>query len=345
MQSGETSMELKALYQHGWSISALAREFGLNRRTVKRELESDSSRHYSPRAKPTQFTEAQLAHVERRLAVCPTIRGTDLHAELKRSYGYAGSYPAFARHLLTLRPLLVKEPEIRFETGPGVQTQADWADLGLWPMGEQMVELHAMVAVLGCSRRPALRMATDQTRPTTFERVVRCLDDLGGATKEILTDRASAFVVGTRHDRSAILSPEWVEVCGLLDVVPRTCRAYRAKTKGKVERVVKEVKESFLAWLTGQFLPRHPSLDDYDHLAIRWIDEIVLPRKHRTTKRVIGEAWLQEQPLLRPIPARILSSLATGMRPIPDGKVIDLRQREAGDVVEVRSLADYEVAK
>jgi hypothetical protein len=32
MQSGETSMELKALYQHGWSITALAREFGLNRR-------------------------------------------------------------------------------------------------------------------------------------------------------------------------------------------------------------------------------------------------------------------------------------------------------------------------
>ncbi len=85
MQSGETSMELKALYQHGWSISALAREFGLNRRTVKRELKSNSPRHYSPRVKPTQLTAAQLAHVERRLAVCPTIRGTDLHAELKRS--------------------------------------------------------------------------------------------------------------------------------------------------------------------------------------------------------------------------------------------------------------------
>lgn len=345
MQSGETSMELKALYQHGWSISALAREFGLNRRTVKRELESDSPRHYSQRANPTQLSAAQLAHVERRLAVCPTIRGTDLHAELKRSYGYDGSYPAFARHLLKLRPLLVKEPEIRFETMPGLQTQADWADLGLWPLGEQMVELHAMVAVLGCSRRPALRMAVDQTRPTTFERVVRCLDDLGGATKEILTDRASAFVIGTRHDRSAILAPEWVEVCELLDIIPRTCRAYRAKTKGKVERVVKEVKESFLAWLTGQVLSRHPSVDDYDRLAMRWVDEIVLPRKHRTTKRVIREAWLEEQPLLRPIPARILSSLATGMKPIPAGKVIDLRQREAGEVVEIRSLADYEAAR
>jgi transposase len=345
MQSGETSMELKALHQHGWSISALAREFGLNRRTVKRELENDSPRRYPQRIKPTQLTSAQLAHIERRLAVCPTIRGTDLHAELKRSYGYAGSYPAFARHLLKLRPLLVKEPNIRFETGSGVQTQADWADLGLWPLGEQMVELHAMVAVLGCSRRPAIRMATDETRPTTFERLVRCVDDLGGATKEILTDRDPAFVIGTRHDRSAILAPEWVELCELLDIVPRTCRAYRAKTKGKVERVVKEVKESFRAWLTGQVLPRFPSLDDYDRFALRWVEEIVLPRKHRTTNRVISEAWLEEQPLLRPIPARILTSLATGMKPIPATKVIDLRQRETGEVVEIRSLADYEVAR
>ena len=36
--------------------------------------------------------------------------------------------------------------------------------------------------------------------------------------------------------------------------------SYRAKTKGKVERVVREVKESFLAWLTGQILTRHPSI-------------------------------------------------------------------------------------
>lgn len=97
MQSGETSMELKALYQHGWSISALAREFGLNRRTVKRELESESARHYAQRAKPTELSPAQLAHVERRLGVCPTIRGTDLHAELKRGYGYARIRPLGSR--------------------------------------------------------------------------------------------------------------------------------------------------------------------------------------------------------------------------------------------------------
>src|SRR5215212_10553318 len=116
MKSGAIWMELHALHKHGWTISALAREFGLNWRTVKRELESGEPRRYSERAKPTALTEAQRAHVERRLAVCPTLRGTDLHGEVVRDYEYVGSYPAFARHLRTLRPAEVRDPEIRFET-------------------------------------------------------------------------------------------------------------------------------------------------------------------------------------------------------------------------------------
>ena len=74
MKSGETWMELHVLHQHGWSITALAREFGLNWRTVKREVESPAPRHYPERDQPTALTEAQLRHVERRLAVCPGIR-------------------------------------------------------------------------------------------------------------------------------------------------------------------------------------------------------------------------------------------------------------------------------
>ena len=127
-------MELHVLHKHGWSISALAREFGLNWRTVKREVESPGPRQYPLRDEPTALSEVQLRHVERRLAVCPSLRGTDLHAELQRDYGYTGSYPAFARKLRRLRPAQVRDPEIRFETDPGLQTQADWALVGAWLM-------------------------------------------------------------------------------------------------------------------------------------------------------------------------------------------------------------------
>lgn len=105
--------------------------------------------------------------------------------------------------------------------------------------------------------------------------------------------------------------------------------------------MVREVKESFLAWLTGQILPASPSLADYDQLALQWREEIVLPRRHRTTKRIIDEAWTEEGPLLRPVPARLLHAPGPALLP---PSVIDLNERRLGEQVEVRDLTEYEVA-
>jgi DNA-binding phage protein len=43
MQSGETHVELKALRAHGWTITYIAKEYGLSRDTVRRELASDTN--------------------------------------------------------------------------------------------------------------------------------------------------------------------------------------------------------------------------------------------------------------------------------------------------------------
>jgi transposase len=344
MQSEETHMELKALRRHGWSVSALAREFGLSRSTVRKELAAEAPRCYPARAKPTALSEAQLAHIERRLEVCPGIRGTLLHAELVEDYAYRGSYVAFMRHQRRLRPSAVKEPEVRVVSEPGRQVQADWAHLGLWPLSESMLELYAMVCVLGFSRAVALRFATDLRRETAFEKLGLCLADLGGAPYEALTDRDPAFCIGQTSDGRPILAPQWVDVSRLLGVVPRVCRPYRAKTKGKVERVVREVKESFLAWMTGRPLPSAPTLADYDELGRVWAEQVVGRRRHRTTGRIVAEAWAEERELLEPIPARILAQLVGPLSVLPSRQVVDVAQRLQGEQVEVRDLADYEVA-
>jgi hypothetical protein len=107
--------------------------------------------------------------------------------------------------------------------------------------------------------------------------------------------------------------------------------------------MVRELKESFVPWLSGQVLPLRPTLDDYDRLARQWIEEVVLPRRHRTTKRIVGEAWQEEQPLLRPVPPRLLQQPASDPIPVPNN-VIALQQRREGEHVEVRDLTEYEVA-
>ncbi|MGH7417960.1 MAG: DDE-type integrase/transposase/recombinase, partial [Candidatus Rokuibacteriota bacterium] len=113
-----------------------------------------------------------------------------------------------------------------------VQTQGDWTDCGTWPLGDGTAELHAWVAILGFSRMLAIRFATDQTRRTTLRAIVRCADDLGGATAEYLTDRDTALMNGARSDGSPIYAPEWVDTAASLGTRQRACRPYRAKTKG-----------------------------------------------------------------------------------------------------------------
>jgi hypothetical protein len=173
--------------------------------------------------------------------------------------------------------------------------------------------------------------------------LVRCLDDLGGTTREILTDRDPAFCIGATSDGRAILAPEWVDLAAVLGVVPKACRPYRAQTKGKVERMVRELKESFLPWLSGQTLPARPTLADYEGLARRWIAEMVLDRRHRTTGRIVGEAWTEEQGQLTPIPARILAGFVGGDRSASHPtSVIDLVARRTGEQVQLRDLAEYD---
>ncbi len=225
------------------------------------------------------------------------------------------------------------------------RTGRTWA-AGRWPLADGMVELHAMVAILGCSRAPAIRVATDCTRRTSFERLVRCLDDLGGVTREVLTDRDPAFCIGATGDSRAILAPEWVDLSRLLGIVPKACRPSRAQTKGKVERMVRELKETLLPWRSGQVLPTAPTLADYDALARQWIHDIVLARRHRTTERIVGEAWAEERPVLVPLPAHILAGWPGALNggPASTPAVIDLQQRRRGEQVRVWALAEYEVA-
>jgi len=343
MQCEEDWLVMHVLFaHHGWSISKIAREFGVNWRTAQRYATSEAVPRYRPRERPAKLTEAQLAYLERRLDRCSDLRATTLYRELSE-LGYRGSYPSLARRVRAIRPRDEDtDPVVSFETDPGIQAQVDWTDCGRWLVGDALRTLHAFVGVLGFSRMVAVRFATDTTRPTTLRLLVAALEDLGGVSAEVLSDRDPALVIGETPAHRPVFAPEWSDLAATLGTKPRACRAHRAQTKGKVERAIREVKEDFLRWLTGQVLPARPTLGDYDRLARRWALEVVATRRHRTTGRVVGEAWEQERALLREIPARIVSSLA-GERAEAPAPVIDLSAlRSAGEVVEPRQLGDYE---
>jgi hypothetical protein len=108
--------------------------------------------------------------------------------------------------------------------------------------------------------------------------------------------------VGATIDGHTIRAPHRGDFCNVLGVVPRACRPYRVNTKGKVERMIGDIKESFVPWLDGQLVPPRPALADYDSLAHCWIQEVVLKAPPQDHQEVGGEAWLDERLQLCAVP-------------------------------------------
>ncbi|PVE20188.1 IS21 family transposase, partial [Microvirga sp. KLBC 81] len=88
-----------------------------------------------------------------------------------------------------------------------------------------------------------------------------------------------------------------LELAGHYGFHPRACAPYRAKTKGKVERPFRYIREDF-------FLARSlRNLEDLNRQLQDWLDTVANVRLHGTTQRIASEAFAAEQPALQPLPA------------------------------------------
>ena len=79
--------------------------------------------------------------------------------------------------------------------------------------------------------------------------------------------------------------------------LPKACQAYRAKTKRKVERPFRYIREDF--FLGRRFC----NLGDLNDQFRQWLDQVANPRTHATTRRVVCAHFAEERPRLQPPPA------------------------------------------
>jgi hypothetical protein len=71
---------------------------------------------------------------------------------------------------------------------------------------------------------------------------------------------------------------------------------YRAKTKGKVERPFRYIREGF--FLGGAFR----NVDDLNDQLLHWLDAVANPRVHASTNRGVNEAFAEERASLKVLP-------------------------------------------
>ena len=314
---GELVMILD-LHRQGLSLSAIARRTGMDRSTIAKYVKCGLEPPcYGPRnPRPTVITPVE-AYLRARIAAFPDLNGSRLLREIQER-GYTGGYTALKDFLRTIRPATPQPFERRFETPPGKQAQVDFAHFRTaftdQPGAERIVWLFSLV--LGHSRLMWARFVERQDLATVLRCHIAAFEALGGVPAEILYDRMKTAVLGEVDERGIVYNAKLLDLAAHYGFVPKACKAYRAKTKGKVERPFRYVREDF-------FLGRSfRSLDDLNHQFRQWLDTVANSRRHATTGRIVAEHFAEEKPHLRALPAGPFNTVLTLDRRITrDGMV------------------------
>ena len=241
--------------------------------------------------------------------------------------GYTRAYSLLRDFVRSVRPRPAPEPPNRFETAPGKQAQVDFAEFRL-PWGKR----YALVVVLGYSRHKWFRFFKRQDMRTLFRGLEEAFHFFGGVPEELLFDQMKAVI--TKDLRliggQLVLNQEFLRFAAHWGFKARACRPYRARTKGKVERPIRYIRENFFY---GRSFLNDADLDEQRE---RWLDK-ANRRVHRTTDEVPLERFERnERHLLRPLASSAYLSVLLPPEPV---------QRSASTVpivpVEKRPLAVY----
>jgi transposase len=293
MLGEDTVQEMLARLARGEGVRAIARELGVDRKTVKRWRRLGQWRPRQGRPRPRGLDP----YLERLAQRGPEVgwNAVVLHRELQ-GLGFPGSVQQVRR---AIRPWRAEArwaavATVRYETGPGEQAQVDFGQLHVW-IGDRSERVHLFVLTLGYSRRLWVRAYPHERLSALLDGHERAFRHFGGVPLTCLYDNPRTLVLG-RRERDVQWHPVFQDFARYYGVTPRACQPYRARTKGKVESGVKYVKRNALA---GR---RFASWDALNAWLTEWTLAVADQRVHGTTHERPIDRFARET--LTPLGAR-----------------------------------------
>jgi transposase len=197
MLGAELVQEIVARKQRGDGIKRIARELGVDRKTVKRWLGLGGWQPRRPQRRARQL-DRFAEFIERRASEVG-FNGVVLHRELK-ALGFTGGLMQVQRFVRPYREQRrwSELATIRFETGPGEQAQVDYGQLWVW-IGAQPEKIHLFVFTLGYSRRLYARAYRNERLTTLLDGHERAFRWFGGMPLSCLYDNPRNLVLGRRE--------------------------------------------------------------------------------------------------------------------------------------------------
>lgn len=301
MKGWDEVIEIKRLIQSGQNVSEVARELGIDRKTVRkyRDLSPEDIAVYRARTKRRSrkvddFEDWIRRRVEA-MAEDGVINSQAIYEEIK-GLGYEGSARTLRRYVsqLGVKPQKqrIYEP---FETPPGHQGMVDLGEKRKIRMGTQRQTVHFAAMVLSHSRK---KYAEWYDRPVDTEMFIefhqRAFQAFGGIPQQIVYDQTKLAVLSEQYgevdfNQAFFGYASW---CGFQ---PYVCNKADPQTKGKIEAVIRYMKRSFLPGRSFD------SLSDLENQWCKWLSEVGDVKEHETTQRRPVDLWKEEQRYLQPI--------------------------------------------
>jgi transposase len=152
---------------------------------------------------------------------------------------------------------------------------------------------------------------TDNMRYETLERCHRLtFDFFQGIPQEVWYDNMKTVVI----ERDAYgegkhkLNQQFYQFAKSMGFIPKLCHTYRPQTKGKVERMVRYVRDNFFRPLNTKLMAQGLTLDveDANEQVALWLETVAHQRIHDTTQQKPAERLEEERKALQALPPNLL---------------------------------------
>ncbi len=315
MLSKEDWMHIKAQKAKGVYLVDIAADLGVHPKTVRRALQRGAPPRPvgRPRASKLDPYKAKIdSLLQDEVWNCMVIL-----REIQ-AMGYDGEVSIVRDYVKPKRPLRQSKATVRFETKAGAQLQNDWGELDTL-IGGELCRAYFSTNILGFSRGFHFWCGPSKDAEHTYEGLIRSFEYFRGVPRQVLVDNQGPLVI--RHRPGQVKYHErFVDLACLYGFTPAACLPARAKTKGKVERVVHYIKNNFFQ--------RYREFDSWAHLntlAEKWIAEEADLRRHGTHAEIVRDRLDRELPHLGPLPATRFDTSYREQRVVGWDGYIDVR--------------------
>lgn len=296
--------EIKKMKEEGFTISKIGRRTSLDRRTVRKYLsmtEPGFDKFLENQSERKRDLLPYESFVKSKLVKYPDTSSAQMHDWLKESYPDFPlksaktifnfvSWLRIKYHIPKISP--TREYEIVDVLPYGQQAQVDFGEYTMRTSNGSKVKVHFFTLVLSRSRYKYIWF-TDKyfTSDLAVEAHEKAFAYIGGIPEEIVYDQDKVFIT-SENNGDIILTSGFRAYTRERSFKLYFCRKSDPESKGKVENVVKYVKQNFLYNRT------YTDVDMLNSAVMAWLSRTGNNAVHNRTKKQPFAEWEIERPTL-----------------------------------------------